>query len=162
MKVHPIVIQQNGIVSVTMQAQFVGDPTDATDKQRIQAYGDPQVNLGGLFTDPANTAFSFTFPASELFVGITTQMNGFTARFMDALPSDSTTIPPVNGAFVPGQWMGAPGQTPQQGPLDCITSGPIEAATVWAAAIQTRVSAAMTTLRATNPAALTSLPDLTV
>ena len=159
MKIHPVVMQQNGVVSVSIQAQFIGETTDASDKQRIQAYGDPQVNLGGLFTDPSNTTFSFTFPASELYVGITTQMQGFTARFMEALPQARTTIPPVNGSFFPGEWEGSPGQPPSQGPLDCITTSPIEAATVWAAAIQTRVLAAMTTLRAQTPAALTSLPD---
>ena len=54
MKIHPVVIQQNGIVSVTMQALFVGGANDATGQQRIEAYGDPVVQLGGQFTDPGN------------------------------------------------------------------------------------------------------------
>jgi hypothetical protein len=146
MKIHPVVVQQNGIVSVTMQATFIGDVTDITDKQRIQAYGDPLVNLGGLFTDPANTSFSFTFPASQLFAGLTTQMSSFTARFMVNLPV----------ATQPG-W-----PPPAQGPLDCVTIEPVEAATVWASAIETQALAAMTILRALTPAQLISLPDSTV
>jgi hypothetical protein len=146
MKIHPVVVQQNGIVSVTMQATFIGDSTDITDKQRIQAYGDPLINLGGLFTDPGTPSFSFTFPARELFVGLTTQMSSFTARFMVALPV----------ATMPG-W-----PPPTQGPLDCITTGPVEAATVWAAKIETQALAVMTVLRSLTPAQLVTLPDATV
>lgn len=146
MKIHPVVVQQAGIVSVSMQATFVGDSTDSTDKQRIVAYGDPLVNLGGLFTDPANTPFSFTFPASQLYVGLTTQMASYTARFMTTLPV----------ATMPG-W-----PTPAQGPLDCLCSNPVEAATVWAAAIEAQALTVMTTLRAFSPAQLVSLPDATV
>ena len=53
MKIHPTVQHLNGIVTVALQASFVGDSTDATDKQRIAAYSDPLVNLGGLFTSPS-------------------------------------------------------------------------------------------------------------
>jgi len=166
MKVHPQVTQQNGIVNVSILAEFVGDATDATDRQRIQAYGDPKVNLGGTYTDPSNTGFTFTFPAQEFYVGITTQMSAVTARFMQNLPA----VPqPVPGQYpsqfsvcqYPG-WAAQPPQPPQPGPLDCLTTNPVEAATVWAAAIQTAVQAAMTALRAQTPAQLTTLPDETV
>ncbi len=53
MKIHPVVQHLGGTVTVTLQASFVGDSTDTTDKQRIGAYGDPFVNLGGLFVSPA-------------------------------------------------------------------------------------------------------------
>ena len=86
MKIHPVVIQQNGIVSVTMQALFVGGANDATGQQRIEAYGDPVVQLGGQFTDPGNPSFSFPFPAAELYAGLTTQLASNTARFMTAVP----------------------------------------------------------------------------
>lgn len=163
MNIHPEVTQLNGIVSVSIIAEFIGADTDATDQQRILAYGDPKVNLAGLFTDPNNNAFSFRFPASELYVGVTTQMSAKTARFMTALPA-----PPrwQGGAPAwPGQPWGNGQQMPyqiEQGVLDCLTTNPIEAATVWAAAIQTAVEAAMTTLRALTPAQLTSLPDATI
>jgi hypothetical protein len=146
MKILAAVQQLNGIVTVTMEAQFIGDSTDATDQQRIAAYGDPQVNLSGMFTDPTNTAFTFSFPATQLFVGITTQMSSFPARFMTALPPG--TLP----------W----NPNPVQGQLDCLTTNPVRAATVWAAAMDTAIATALTTLRALTPAALTSLPSVDV
>jgi hypothetical protein len=81
-----------------------------------------------------------------LFVGITTQMSSHTARFMTALP--------------PGTLPDCPNPTP--GPLDCITTDPVHAATVWAAAIQTECTTAMTNLRNQTPAILTSLPSVDV
>jgi hypothetical protein len=145
MRIHAATQQLNGIVSVTMSAKFMGDSTDTTDKQRILAYGDPLVNLVGLFTDPSNTGFQFSFPATEFFVGLTTQMQGYTANFMEALPT----------ANIPGQ----PCAT--LGPLECITANPNEAATVWATTIQARAAAAMTTLRAL-PAQITPIADATI
>jgi hypothetical protein len=56
MKVHTIVSQANGIISVTLQAMFIGDSTDATDKALMAAFGDPEVNIAGSFTDPNNTS----------------------------------------------------------------------------------------------------------
>jgi hypothetical protein len=53
MKIHPVVQHLNGAVTVSLQASFVGDITDTTDRMRIAAYGDPLVNLGGLFISPA-------------------------------------------------------------------------------------------------------------
>jgi hypothetical protein len=116
MQVEAIVSQSNGIISVTLQALFIGDQTDASDKQKIAAFGDPQVNIAGNFVDPNNPVFTFAFPLTELYVGITTQMSSYTARFMEALPG------PIN----PNQ------PAPIQGPLDCITVNPSEAATAWA------------------------------
>lgn len=157
MQVNPVVMMNNGIVSVTMQALFVGDSTDTTDKQRIQAYGDPKINLGGTYTDPSNPDFSFSFPASQLYAGITTQMASYTARFM------TTPAPPPPPPSAVYQWSPASPQGENcQGALDCITSNPVQAATVWAAAIQAAVLTAMTSLRAESPASLTSLPDMTV
>ena len=131
MKIHPVLTQQNGIVSVQLQAEFVGEPTDANDKALIQAFGDPKVNLAGQFTDPNDQTFVFTFPTSELYAGVTTALATFTARFMTALPS----------AFIPGQ------EPPCAGPLDCIINSPARAAQLWVAAINTRIQAAFTTLR---------------
>ena len=116
MQVKAIVSQSNGIISVTLQALFVGDQTDASDKAKIAAFGDPVVNIAGNFVDPNNPSFTFAFPLTELWVGITTQMSSYTARFMEALPG------PVN----PNQ------PAPIQGPLDCITVNPSEAAQAWA------------------------------
>jgi hypothetical protein len=116
MQVKAIVAQANGIVSVTLQALFVGDPTDASDKAKIAAFGDPQVNIAGNFTDPNNPSFTFAFPLTELWVGVTTQMSSYTARFMEALPGPQNPNQPA----------------PVQGPLDCVTINPSEAAQAWA------------------------------
>ncbi len=168
MIVHPQVIHQNGIVTVTMLATFSGAPIDQTDQQRIVAYGDPSINLGGLFTDPNDGTFQFTFPASELYAGITTQMQGYAARFMVKLPlvpspgsnwSSFASTTPYNPFATSSSPSSQPGG---QGQLDCLCSDPVRAATIWAAAIDTRVQAAMAILRAKTPAQLTSLPDATV
>jgi hypothetical protein len=116
MQVKAIVSQSNGIISVTLQALFVGDQTDASDKAKIAAFGDPVVNIAGSFVDPNNPSFTFQFPLTELFVGITTQMSSYTARFMEALPGPQNPNIPA----------------PVQGPLDCVTINPSEAATAWA------------------------------
>ena len=111
----PIVTQANGIISVVIQATFVGGQTDASDKQKIAAFGDPVVQIAGNFVDPNNPSFTFQFPTTQLYVGITTQLSSYTARFMEALP----------GAQNPNQ------PAPIQGPLDCITTNPSEAAQAW-------------------------------
>src|SRR5271157_1202583 len=116
MQINAIVSQANGIISVTLQALFVGSPTDASDKAKIGAFGDPVVNIAGNFADPSNPSFTFQFPLTELYVGITTQLSSYTARFMEALPSPQNPNQPA----------------PIQGPLDCITVNPSEAATAWA------------------------------
>lgn len=125
-----------------MQASYTGDSTDATDKQRIAAYGDPKVNLGGNYVDPALTSFTFNMMASEYWKGITSEMGLCTARFMTQLPS------PQHGQPIP-----------KQGPLDCITSDPVHAATVWAAAVQADCGTTMAALRAVIPPQLSTLPD---
>ena len=145
MLIHPLVQQLNSVVSVTMQASYTGDATDATDKQRIAAYGDPKINLGGSFTDPAIPAFTFNMLAGEYWKGITTEMGLHTARFMTQLPS------PQHGQPMPKQL-----------PLDCITSDPVHAATVWAAAMQALCGTSMTALRAVVPPQLSTLPDVHV
>src|ERR1700674_997164 len=99
MQIKAIVSQSNGVISVTLQALFVGDPTDLTDKQKIAAFGDPVVNIAGNFADPNNPSFTFQFPTTELYVGITTQMSSYTARFMEALPS---TVNPNQPAPIQG------------------------------------------------------------
>jgi hypothetical protein len=135
MKLNAIVSQSNGIISVTIQALFVGDPTDQMDKQKIAAFGDPVVNIAGNFADPMNPSFTFQFPLTELWVGVTTQLSSQTARFMEALPSQLNPNQPA----------------PIQGPLDCITTNPSEAATAWANVIMApgtgRVAQAMMQLR---------------
>lgn len=135
MKINAVVSQSNGIISVTLQALFVGDPTDATDKAKIAAFGDPVVNIAGNFADPQNPSFTFQFPLTELYVGITTQMSSYTARFMEALPGPGNPNQPA----------------PIQGPLDCITTNPSEAATAWANVLMMpgsgRIAQAMMQLR---------------
>ena len=116
MKINAVVSQSNGIISVTLQALFVGDPTDATDKAKIAAFGDPVVQIAGNFSDPSNPSFTFQFPTTELWVGITTQLSSYTARFMESLPGPQNPNQPA----------------PIQGPLDCVTINPSEAATAWA------------------------------
>jgi hypothetical protein len=181
MVIHPVVTQVNGIVSVQLTVVWTGASTDATDMQRIQAYGDPKVNLGGLFTDPASPSFQFVFPASELWAGITTQMPSYTARFMAYQPvqgagscgcSGSSGQAPYNTTIWTGSGYGCQSvmittgsnatTPPGQGPLDSIVSDPIHAATVWASVMDTRIAAAMAVLRAYNPPQLVSLPDATI
>ena len=148
MKIHAVVGQSNGVISVTLQALFVGDPTDASDKQKIAAFGDPVVNIAGNFADPSNPSFTFQFPLTEMWVGITTQLSSQTARFMEALP----------GTVNPNQ------PAPIQGPLDCITTNPSEAAQAWAnvlmAAGTGRIAQAMMQLR--SQMIVPTIPDTTV
>lgn len=155
MNIHPVVTQANGIISMSIEAQFIGDSTDASDKALIQAYGDPKINLAGTFTDSA-ASLVFAFPATELYVGLTTQMQNYTARFMLSLPPQSPY--PPNGPFPPGncppnfywQWNQPQGnRQPGLGPLDCITTNPTTAVTFWFNTIVTsRIVPVMTALRA--------------
>lgn len=140
MQIHPIVQHLNSVVSVTLQAMYVGDVNDETDKSRIAAYGDPKVNLAGAFIDPVGGVFTFTFPVSEFYKGITTELAAAPVRFMTQLPVGVGT----------------------QLPTDCITSDPVAAATAWVAVMDSRIEAKMVTLRAKTPAQLTTLPDSTV
>ncbi len=136
MQVKAIVSQSNGIISVTLQALFVGDQTDSYDKAKIAAFGDPVVQIAGNFADPNNPQFTFQFPTTELWVGVTTQMSSYTARFMEALPGPQNPNQPA----------------PVQGPLDCVTINPSEAATAWANVLMApgtgRIAQAMMLLRA--------------
>lgn len=145
MLLHPVVSHLGGIVSVTLTGSFVGDDTDATDKQRISAYGDPLVNMAGTFVDPDDEAFLFVMGAPEVYRGITTQLLNSTARFMTKLP--------VSPAGQPATTLG---------PLDSIVADPVRAATVWSIVMTDRIDQAMTTLRAKTPAQLTSLTDSTI
>lgn len=145
MKIHPEITHLQGIVSVTLKAQFVGDATDDDDRRRIAAYGDPLVNLGGQFTGLGDPAPIYATTSAEVWVGLTQGMPKRTIRFMTQLPE------------------AAPGQLPATlGPLDVLTSDPVGGATVYVTAIQARVASAMATLRAKTPIQLTSLPDTTV
>lgn len=161
MKVTPILGQANGIITVTFTASFVGDPTDASDQSKIAAFGDPLVDLVGTFTDPSNSQFSFVFPVSQLYVGITTQMQNFGARFMTQLPVAPPIGTPYNPYAPTSSWnpmapmSNACGSRPQltQGPLDCITSNPSQAASVWISQIESRIATSMAALRALIPAA---------
>jgi hypothetical protein len=148
MKLNAVVSQSNGIISVTIQALFVGDPTDSTDKAKIAAFGDPQVNIAGTFADPSNPSFTFQFPTTELYVGVTTQLSSYTARFMEALPSAQNPNMPA----------------PIQGPLDCVTINPSEAATAWANILMApgtgRIAQAMMQLR--SQMLVPTIPSTTV
>jgi hypothetical protein len=139
MKVNAIVSQANGVISVILQATFVGDQTDMSDKQRIAAFGDPVVNIAGSFTDPSNPSFVFQFPTTEMWVGVTTQLSSQVVRFMEALPQAQNPNQPA----------------PIQGPLDCVTLNPSEAATSWASILMAsgtgRIAQAMQQLRSQTP-----------
>lgn len=145
MKIHPEITHLQGIVSVSLKAQFVGDVADDDDRRRIAAYGDPLVNLGGQFTGLGDPAPIYATGAPEVWVGLTQEMPKRTVRFMSKLPDPAPGLP-----------------TPTQGPLDVITSDPVGGATVYVAAIQARIASAMTTLRGKTPVQLTFLPDTTV
>jgi hypothetical protein len=167
MKVTSVLTQANGIIKVQMIASFVGDSTDAGDQARIAAFGDPLVNLSGVFTDPNNPQFSFTFPDSQFFVGITTMMQNFPARFMIQLPVEPFPGEHFNpfglsqswNPFAPGICRNDHFPHLRQGALDSVNTNPSEAASVWIAQIETRITTAMTALRAltpaTNPASVT-------
>ena len=138
MKVHPQVTHMNGIITVALIPQFIGDETDDNDRARIGAYGQPMINLGGSFSDDQTpTPFTFSTGSPEVQAGVITAMPNMPARFMSENPTS-------------------------QGSLDVITPNPVLAATIYAAAIQARVATAFQALRALTPEKLTSLPDQTV
>ena len=84
---------------------------------------------------PAFTAsFSFAFPASDLYAGVTTQLQGYTARFMTQLPVPAVGIPVAIA-----------------GPLDCVTSDPSGAAQYWITQVEGRISDLMVALRQRTP-----------
>ncbi len=150
MEIKPVISQANGVISVQMQALFVGDPTDATDKALIAAFGDPLISLvgTGTFTVPLSISppvspFIFVFPITEYFVGITTQMSSKRTRFMLALPTQGGITPPYTGSslYNPNQ------HALRQGELDCITTNPSFAAQSWVTAMINEITAAMTALR---------------
>jgi hypothetical protein len=132
MRIHPVVTQANGIISVKLQASFVGDTNDAAYQTRIAAFGDPEINIAGTFvddTDTNNPKFSFQMPTTEKYVGVTTELSADTVRFMSALPA------------------GAPGYSnPIQGPLDVVTNDPGRALQVWYNTVVNRIQGAMTAL----------------
>jgi hypothetical protein len=150
MKIHPVITQQNGIISVVLQASFVGDVNDTTDKSKILAFGDPQVNIAGTFTDPNPPGtFSFQFPTTQLLVGITTQLQNYTAQFMTALPPSPGPNQPV----------------PVQGPLQVVTTDPAKAAQIWYSVMaslgpSSRIGQAIQSLRAQS--VVPSLTDTTL
>ncbi len=131
MRVSPQVTQANGIITLKLIATFVGDPTDTSDKANIAAFGDPQVNMAGNFQDPNNAAFTFLFPATDVIVGITTQMSSRPVRFMLALPGPQNPNQPA----------------PIQGELDCVTSNPSEACEAYYNVMIQRITQSMLILR---------------
>jgi hypothetical protein len=164
--IHPVVSMLNGVISIQLEALFLGDevsPPDTTqdemDQQYILAYGDPKVNLAGLFTDNSTIpAFQFKFGTPQMMAGITTQMAEVTARFY-------TVVPPVPlHEFPAHDWhrkhpLSSPEENPPAvRPMDCITADSERAAGVWVTAIQSACAAAMTQLRG-MPAPLETLPD---
>lgn len=149
MKIHNAPTVLNGIICIQLQAQFVGDTTDANDRLLIAALGDPEVNLGGTFTDTTlygtpSSPFVFQMPSTEFFAGITTEMGGQVARFMSNLPA------PTPGCY----------PTPVQGPLDVVTPFPTKAAQVWVATMVLRIQNAMASLR--SQILLPTISDSTV
>jgi hypothetical protein len=152
MQINPVVTQANGVISVRLQALFIGDTTDLSDKALIAAYGDPQVSLvgNGTFTGPVPEAsppatFSFTFPTSEFYVGITTKMSSNTVRFMTSLPSTPAPVGSPVHSYTP--WCNPNSPAGMQGPLDCITIYPAAALDIWYSAMLNEITAALTALR---------------
>jgi hypothetical protein len=155
MRVANNVTQSNGVILAVITATFVGDPTDPSDKQKIAAFGDPLVNLAGKqLVDPNNPSFVFGFQSNELNVGLTTQMQNFTARFLTNLPP----VPaPPPGQPVPPTWFEHNRHrehneqgVPILGPLDCIVADEAaqnEAVTAWIATMVARIQATMAILR---------------
>ena len=131
MKVQAAITQANGVIQVKIQALFVGDMTDATDKALIGALGDPEVNIAGTFTDPNNPAFTFQFPSTQNYVGVTTQLSSQIAQFMLALPQVQNPNQPA----------------PIQGAMDCITTNPSEAAVAWFTVVVAAIRQQMLNLR---------------
>lgn len=146
MQLVPQVTHLEGIVTVAMDLRFVGNALDSDDQARIQAYGDPLVNLAGTFTDPTDPNFFFTTAAGEHWVKLTQEMRGFPGRFMVIVPKPR-----------PGERA-----TFSTGPLDVITSDPVRAAGIWATIIQDRCNTVISALRLKTPVKLTSLPTRTV
>lgn len=143
MKIHTVVTQANGAIIVVLQPSFVGDMTDANDKALIAAFGDPQVNIAGTFVDPNNNSFTFMFPTTENYVGVTTQLSSQQATFMLALPSGPPNQP-----------------APTQGAMSCITTNPSEAATAWQSVVVSRIASAFAALRAKT--LVPTISDVTV
>lgn len=122
---------------VALFATYGATRANTTDGGVITATGGSSTTAttGGPFTftggAPAySAAFTFNFPASDLYVGVTTQMQGYTARFMTQLPPPALGIPAATA-----------------GPLDCVTSDPNHAAKYWITTVEARISALMTTWR---------------
>jgi hypothetical protein len=92
-------------------------------------------------------AFEFNFPASDLYVGVTTQMQGYTARFMTQLPPAPRGIPEEHWEHDHRSHHGYR----THGSLDCVTSSPQQAATFWIATIESRITTLFAILRAKSP-----------
>jgi hypothetical protein len=123
-------------------ALFTNYPPTTTHGGAITATGGT-ASAASTDTDPVDFAggaasyqasFSFNFPASDLFVGVTTQLGGYTARFMTQLPPPAFGIP----AAVAGS-------------LDCVTSDTKRAAQFWINSIESRIGDLMTALRQRTP-----------
>src|SRR5208337_1428567 len=165
MLVKNIVTPSNGVILVQLQALFVGDPTDASDKQKIAAFGDPLVNLAGrTLVDPNNPSFNFGFQTDQLNVGITTQMLNYTARFLTGLPP---TPPPPQGCAPNPAWF--PCDHPEERgksllqPLDCVVATEAaqnEAAQAWVNIMVSRIQASMSILR--SQVIVPTIPNTTV
>jgi hypothetical protein len=159
MLIHPALNHVGGVVTVSLQAQFVGDPTDNLDLARIQAYGDPTIDLGGTFIDPTDSTFKFVLSHSgcSFPVKLTTEMHQFTIQFMRNAPE---VAPACNRL----PWIDPqldPFHKPVQGPLQVFTPDPARAAAVWREVIVTRISNTMSTFRALPDPAF-GLPDVTI
>jgi len=97
---------------------------------------------------PAYTAaFQFEFPASHLYVGVTTQMQGYTARFMTQLPPAPRGIPEEHWEYDHLRHHGYH----TRGSLDCVTSDPQRASTAWINAIEIQIAGLFAVLRAKSP-----------
>ena len=91
--------------------------------------------------EQVGSTFTFAFPASDLFVGVTTQMAGYQARFMTQLQPAPVGSVPSDYNYCGDRHIDPPGS------LDCVTSDPQHAANFWITTIEARISSLMTALR---------------
>ena len=140
MRIHPLVNHINGIITLQFSIQMVGDLTDADDRARMSAYGEPLINLGGVFSNGAlPSPIKLSTGSPEVWASLVSELPTRKVRIFSVTPQ---------GAGV--------------GPLDILTADPVAAAAIYVTAIQARIAAAMTTLRQQTPTQLTTLPDTVV
>ena len=141
MKLHPVLDINDGVISVRLFPQFVGDLTDSTDRMLLSTYGDPLVNMGGTIVEDLGAgATGVTFKMPDVWVSLTTQMNEKIVTFSTSASSS------LNG------------------PLNVVVTSPttpVKAAMVYTTVLQNRCKDAILLLR-TKSSTPPSVSDLIV